>query len=272
MQAVDILEAGTGQKVILIHSSVSGARQWRQLISDLDNRFHTVAVNLFGYGQTTAWTADRPQTLNDQAALIETILPDDGSQICLAGHSFGGSVAMKAAERLGPRVSKLVLLDPNPFYLLDLHGRTEAFAEIIELRDWVKHHAARGDWQQAAERFADYWGGTRTWTSMTDDRKAKFIQALQPNFHEWDAVIDERTRLDEWVSRLPLQTLIISAEDTVRPIREIIELMRQECSAWQFAQIPEGGHMAPLGRPDLVNPIISSFLDGSWQPAEGSKN
>ena len=33
--AVDFLEAGAGPLVVLLHSSVSGARQWRRLIDDL---------------------------------------------------------------------------------------------------------------------------------------------------------------------------------------------------------------------------------------------
>ncbi|MGI9486966.1 MAG: alpha/beta fold hydrolase [Geminicoccaceae bacterium] len=268
MQPVDFIEAGTGQKVVLLHSSVSGARQWRRLMSELESRFHTIAVNLLGYGRTPAWPADRPQTLDDQAALIDAVLSDDGSKVRLIGHSFGGSVAMKAAARLGDRVEKLVLLEPNPFYLLDLHGPTKAYAEIIALRDWVKHHSAGEDWQQASARFADYWGGAGTWASMADERRAAFIQALQPNLHEWDAVIDERTTLDEWARRLPRQTMVLSARDTVRPIHEIVKLMQLGCPAWHFAQTPEGGHMAPLGRPDLVNPIIASFLDEAWQPAD----
>ncbi|MEM7045845.1 MAG: alpha/beta hydrolase [Pseudomonadota bacterium] len=262
MQAVDFVEVGSGKKVVLIHSSVSGARQWRRLMGDLECQFHTIAVNLLGYGQTPAWSAEQRQSLDDQAALIEAVLPDDRSQVCLLGHSFGGCVAMKAAARLGDRVDKLILIEPNPFYLLNLHGCAEAYAEIIDLRDWVKRHGARGDWLQAAERFADYWSGSGTWSSMPDERKAAFIHALKPNFHEWYAVIDERTTLDEWAHLLPRQTLVSSAEDTVRPIHEIVGLMQRDCPAWQFVQIPEGGHMAPLARPDLVNPIIVSFLSG----------
>lgn len=263
MQAVDLVEAGSGNRVVLIHSSVSGARQWRRLMIDLESRFHTIAVNLLGYGQTPTWPADRPQTLDDQAVLIKAVLPEDNSKVCFVGHSFGGAVAMKTAARLGDRVEKLILIEPNPFYLLDLHGCTESYAEIIDLRDWVRRHGAKGDWLKAAERFADYWGGAGTWSSMPDHRKATFVQALKPNFHEWDAVIDERTTLDEWAGCLPQQTLVLSAEDTVRPIHAIVGLMQRNCPAWQFVQIPEGGHMTPLTRPDLVNPIIASFLDGS---------
>ena len=51
----DFIEAGSGPKVILIHSSVAGARQWGNLMSALSDRFHFIAINLFGYGATDAW-------------------------------------------------------------------------------------------------------------------------------------------------------------------------------------------------------------------------
>jgi pimeloyl-ACP methyl ester carboxylesterase len=51
----DFLESGSvGPIVILVHSSVSGARQWRRLMDDLKGTFRLRAVNLFGYGKTPA--------------------------------------------------------------------------------------------------------------------------------------------------------------------------------------------------------------------------
>jgi pimeloyl-ACP methyl ester carboxylesterase len=122
----DFLEAGSvGRGVILVHASVSGARQWRRLVDDLKGTFRLRAVNLFGYGKTPAWPNLAVQSLDDQAKLVESALPADADQICLVGHSFGGSVAMKAAERLGGRVSKLILIETNPFYLLAQAGRQQ---------------------------------------------------------------------------------------------------------------------------------------------------
>ena len=55
---VDFMNAGSsGPIVILVHSSVAGARQWRRLMDDLQDRFRIRAVNLFGYGKTPAWKA-----------------------------------------------------------------------------------------------------------------------------------------------------------------------------------------------------------------------
>jgi pimeloyl-ACP methyl ester carboxylesterase len=260
---VDFLEAGTGGRggpaVMLVHSSVAGARQWRRLMDDLQGDFHVRAVNLFGYGKTPAWPDDSRQSLDDQARLVEAALPADANEVYLVGHSFGASVAMKTAARLGGRVTKLVLFEPNPVSLLAQAGRTEAFAQAMALRDCIKKFGARGEWQIAAETFADYWGGAGSWEGMPPDRRETFAQALKPNFFEWDGVTDELTPVEEWARLLPRQTLVVSDPNTLLPIREVVALLRRSCPLWTYKEAA-GGHMAPLTRPDLINPIIAAFL------------
>lgn len=130
----DVIEAGSGQTVMLVHSSASGARQWHRLMDDLKDQFHVQAVNLFGYGNTPAWPGEFAQTLDDQAQLVEAALRTSAESVCLVGHSLGGLVAMKVAARLTGRVAKLVLLEPIPFSILKHAGRSEAFAEVMALR------------------------------------------------------------------------------------------------------------------------------------------
>lgn len=257
---VEHTDEGRGEPVVLIHSSVSGNRQWRALADSLTDRYRVLAVNLFGYGETTPWPGNSPQSLYAQAQLVLALCEELYRPIHLVGHSFGGSVALKAAMLLGPRVGSLVLLEPNPFYLLRQGGRSQAFLESLALRDHVKSFGALGDWEQVAERFADYWLGDGSWSAMPDKRRAAFAQSLPPNFHEWDAVMDEQTPIEEWKA-LSARTLVVSDAATRLPIREIVDLFARACPHWSFRTLAEGGHMAPLTRPDLVNPIVREFLD-----------
>jgi pimeloyl-ACP methyl ester carboxylesterase len=258
---VDFLEAGSsGSVVMLVHASAAGARQWRRLMDVLKEQFRVRAVNLFGYGKTPDWPAHRPQSLDDQARLVEATIPADADAIVLVGHSFGASVAMKTAARLKGRVARLVLLEPIPFSLLAQNGHSEAFAEAEALSHWVKHFGARGEWEKAAERFADYWIGDGSWRNMPPPRRAQFANALKPNRFEWDAVLHEPTTAGEWASLLPRETLMICDPATVRPVREIAAILRQACPEWAHREIPGAGHMAPLTHPDLVNPIVSAYL------------
>jgi pimeloyl-ACP methyl ester carboxylesterase len=258
---VDYLEAGSsGPVLMLVHSSVSGARQWRRLMDDLRGHFRVRAVNLYGYGKTPPWPAEITQSLNDQARLVEAALPANGDKIYLVGHSFGGSVAMKAAARLSGRVAKLVLLETNPFYLLAQFGCVDAFAEAMEMRNYIKKFGALGDWTTAAEKLADYSGGIGTWREMSLDRRTTFTKAIKPNFFEWDAVMNETTPVEQWATLLPPATLVVWDPGTLLPIREIAAILRRSCSGWTYKEVPGGGHMAPLTRPDLINPLVGSFL------------
>jgi len=257
---IDHTDAGHGEAVVLIHSSVSANRQWRALSDALQDRYRVLAVNLFGYGRTTPWPGDAPQSLDAQARLVTALCEQVDGPIHLVGHSFGGSVAVKAAEMLGARVASLVLLEPNPFHLLAQDGRSDAYLEARALRDHVKHHGARGDWEKVAERFADYWQGDGSWHEMPEKRRAAFASAVPPNFHEWDAVMDEKATVADW-QRLTPRTLVVSDPATRLPIREIVAILEGACPHWTFRTVADGGHMAPLTRPDLVNPLVREFLD-----------
>ena len=86
----DYLEAGSGPVVMLVHSSVSGARQWRRLMDDLKDQFRVRAVNLFGYGKTPPWPGETTQSLDDQARLVEAALPANADRFILSATRSAG--------------------------------------------------------------------------------------------------------------------------------------------------------------------------------------
>jgi pimeloyl-ACP methyl ester carboxylesterase len=257
---IDYTDDGHGPPVVAIHSSVSGNRQWRALTESLQDRYRVLAVNLFGYGETTPWPGRLPQSLFAQAQLIIALGEELEGRFHLVGHSFGASVALKAAKLLEPRVENLILLEPNPFYLLKQNGRTRAYMEAAELRDHVQRYGAAGNWSKVAERFADYWLGDGSWSAMPERRRIAFVESLSPNFFEWDAVMREETTVEEW-STLTARTLVVSDPSTRAPIREIVDIFAKSCPRWSFRSVADAGHMAPLTRPDLINPIVREFLD-----------
>src|SRR5258708_915078 len=257
---IDYTDDGQGEAVVLIHSSVSANRQWRALTEALKDRPRVLAINLFGYGETTHWPGTSLQSLYAQAQLVLALCEEVSSPIHLVGHSFGGAVALKAASILGSRVGNLILLEPNPFNLLKQNGRSCAFLESRALHDHVKCFGSLGDWPKVAERFADYWLGNGSWNSMPEERRRAFVDSLPPNFHEWDAIMQEDATVQEWMALSP-RTLLGNDAATARPIREIVEIFARACPHWTFRTISGGGHMASLTHPDLINPIVREFLD-----------
>jgi len=78
--------------------------------------------------------------------------------------------------------------------------------------------------------------------------------------------MNETTTIDTWAS-LKAKTLVVYAADTKRPIRKIVELFVDACPRWSFKEITEGGHMAPLFQPELMNPIVTEFLNSTYTPS-----
>ena len=257
--AVEYEEAGQGPTVVLLHSSVSGNRQWRTLMPELARDSHVVAPNLFGYGKTSPWPADRRQTLADHVALVDAVLREVVGPVHLVGHSFGGAVALEFARIHPHRVGRMVLLEPNPFAVLGMEGCLDAFAEAEELYADVRRLAARDQWEALAARVADYFNGDGSWAAMSESRREAFASLLPPNVHEWDAVMREPTTVADWGST-SAEVLIVRFGGTRRTLREIVGLFVEQCPGWSLAETQAGGHMAPLSQPDVVNPIITDFL------------
>jgi len=257
--APDYSDAGTGPLVVMLHASLSHARQWGALTAALEQRYSTRALNLFGYGRTPAWPAPAVPTLDDYADLVLAAIPAGAEDVTLIGHSFGGAVAMQAALRLGARAAKLVLLEPSIFALLEMCGRREAYAEIRSLaRD-----AGLDPPDRAAERFIDYWSGPGAWAATPEPRRAAYRRGIGLVRNEFAAAFGARRALDDWRDALPRRTLVAFAADTTRPSREIADLLALAGAGWDFARLASGGHMAPLTRPELVNPVVAGFLDAA---------
>ena len=84
---LDYLETGQGTTVILIHSTVSGNRQWKTLMEDLGRDFRVLAPNLRGYGKTSSWPGERTLNLSDQVQLIEPLI-ESSEQKCVSDRAF----------------------------------------------------------------------------------------------------------------------------------------------------------------------------------------
>jgi pimeloyl-ACP methyl ester carboxylesterase len=257
---IDYIDLGSGPAVILIHSSASNNKQWRRIIEDHQHHYRFLAVNLFGYGATSPWPGDVAQTIEDQIGLIEAVCELVDEPVSLIGHSLGGAVAAYSARALGEKVSGLVLLEANPFPLLDKDNWQHAYSEIIALMDHILLHGRdNDDWNKVAERFVDYWIAEGTWASLSAERQASFISALPNNRHEWDAVMQADVGDEVWQS-ISAKTLVVRAKQTKASTMGIYEIFKQICPHWEFQELTEGGHMAPVTHPELVNPIIVEFL------------
>lgn len=259
---LDYVEAGSGPAVVLLHSSAAGHRQWHKLMEELAGRYRLIAINLFGYGATSKWPGKRPLTLADQAALVAAAADLDSGPVAIVGHSLGAAVACEAALQLGSRVRTLAVFEPILFYLLKDHHEEAAYADIETMSRGYFTHAQRGDWQAVGHHFIDYWAGAGAWDAMPDERKARVLPMLPPIAHEWDMLGIEGRPIEEW-GKIAAPVHLLYAADTRLSTKRVTALLRRAHPHWKFHELPTGGHLAPIARPDLVNPLLTEILDGT---------
>ena len=102
---------GQGAPLVLLHGLLDCAAGWRHLAQTMHRPCY--ALDLPGFGDSDCPTRNRISAYAEdvQAALAAL----DVHQFTLVGHSLGGAVATRLAERLRDDVTALVLMAPAGF-------------------------------------------------------------------------------------------------------------------------------------------------------------
>jgi pimeloyl-ACP methyl ester carboxylesterase len=155
-------EAGSGETVLLLHSSASSSAQWRALTEILQVRWGVLAPDLYGYGKTDQRLCVGSPGLADEVALADAVLAQSAERIHLVGHSYGGAVALCFAAHRPERLLSLTLIEPVAFHLLcgAPEGTAEhgLFREVAALAADVTQSAAEKDGRRGMARFIDATG------------------------------------------------------------------------------------------------------------------
>jgi pimeloyl-ACP methyl ester carboxylesterase len=102
---------GEGEPVLLVHGLAGGSANWCEVVPELAERHRVIAVDLPGHAGSSA--PPRGATVDDFAAAAAAVLDAEGVESALvAGHSFGGLVAIRLAHARPELVRGLLLASP----------------------------------------------------------------------------------------------------------------------------------------------------------------
>jgi pimeloyl-ACP methyl ester carboxylesterase len=265
---VHVRDVGTGEPVLLVHASSSSSAQWRSLQADLAPRFRTLAVDLLGYGNTSAWDSSRELTSDDELELLEAVVAAVGNgPIHLVGHSYGGLNALRLALSRRVELHSLTLIEPIAFWLLRLVGDQELYGEIRGVADAFVAAYRRGDVDGAIAPYIDYWNGPGAFATMPDVVRESIRASAGKTSREWAPAFETDISLQE-LRGIATPTLILRGSRTNRTTHRICDLVRASIAGSSIAEIQGGGHMCPLTHATAVNQAIAGHLAGAMrQPA-----
>jgi len=253
-------EAGAGPGVVCIHSNASTSSQWRALMDCLSTHYRVFAPDSLGAGKSPAWPAHHVVTLRDEVAFLETVFAEAGEPFFLAGHSYGGAVALIAALDRPERIRAIALYEPTLFALLEEEAPGQEAANGIRFAAADAAVAIDAhDNPAAAERFIDYWMGTGTWRSMPAARQTP-IAASMNNVRGWaTALFSEPTPLHAFRA-LELPILYMMGARSPASSLGVARLLTNTLANVTLMQFPGLGHMGPVTHPELVNAAVVDFL------------
>jgi pimeloyl-ACP methyl ester carboxylesterase len=113
-RTVYVEESGRGDDWVVFESGAGAGRTcWDPVLPFLTESARLVAYDRAGRARTGPFSGQLgiDDLADDLVAMTEAVVPGG---FVLVAHSMGGLVARRAAERLGPRLRGLLLVDPTP--------------------------------------------------------------------------------------------------------------------------------------------------------------
>lgn len=266
-------EDGSGEETfLLLHGFAASLQSWHDVRPALARRGRVLMLDLKGFGLSSK-PRDDAYTPEDQADIVAAFIRDRNlSGVVLAGHSYGGGVAVLANDRLARQgndaVKALILID-SALYPQDLPFFIDALRMPVLNRVFLAFTSPRFRARFTLQRIF------RNQEAVTDarvERHARFLDA--PGAH--DAFIQAAEQIDDLdfaeaeraLGAVRVPTLIIWGEhDPVIPLANAHRLKAAIPHA-TLEVIAGSGHAPHEEYPDATVAAILEFLSGEM-PATG---
>jgi len=254
------LVAGTGTPIVLLHSSLSSKSQWTALAERLAPRFRVIALDLCGYGDNAMPAAPEAFTLDDEIRLVaeridRLVLPH--VRVHVVGHSYGGVVALRFAQRSRGRVASLTLYEPVAFGMLDSDDAT--LVDIGRIAESVPRLISAGLPRHATEQFVDFWSGDGTYRRLPRPAQQDVGRNIRKVPLDFQAALSCPAG-SKSVHSIAAPALLLSGTHGPVITRRIVQRLTHALPKRYVGRI-DAGHMGPVTAPHLVNPWIEAFID-----------
>ena len=239
--------AGQGDPVLLLHGWGSSLEPYRQLIDLLSKKYFVIALDMPGFGKSEEPTA--PLDVDGYVDFVLDFLNLFQLQkLSLVGHSFGGRVIIKMANRKLPfAIDKIVLIDS---------------AGIKPVRTKKMHF--KQQWYKVGKWFLSRKPVAKLFPNALESLRVKFgsadYAAASPMMRQClvKVVNEDLTGL---LPNIQAPTLLVWGEnDTATPLSDA-KRMESEIPNAGLAVIKNAGHFSFIEQPIVFRSIMASFFE-----------
>lgn len=259
----NVLDAGTGPGVLLLHGFPDSSHLWRNQVPALvDAGFRVVAPDLRGFGGS-----DRPQAV--EAYRMGEVLDDIRGilrilgvpRVHVVGHDWGAAAAWMFTITQPQKVDRLVAISvghPAVFFRPTMKQmRLSWYTLLFQFPGIAEALIPRDDWS-----FLKGWtGGTGDLDRYVEDlaRPGALTAALnwyRANLAPQRLVDDPPTfpMIDKPVMG------IWGAHDAALTEESMTDSARQVSGPWRYQRFEDAGHWIPIEQPEKLNRLLLEFF------------
>lgn len=268
---------GRGEPLVIMHGGPGLDSTTLAPFEKLAERFTIILYDHRANGRSTGETASMTfdNLVGDAEALRETL---GYRQWAVAGHSFGGHVALEYALRHPRRVSRLLLLDSAA----DAKWYQQSAPAILEKRGYGERTvtAARrffngeltvGEVRPAVMRFL----GAYFWKIRIRDLPVMAAAAMRMRMRPEAMVEGFSVLLRHWsvmdrLGEISMPTLVLGGREDFLFPPEHQAILADRIPHARLEVIEHAGHNAHEEQPARVLAIVADFLDATVPGASGS--
>jgi pimeloyl-ACP methyl ester carboxylesterase len=249
-------ETGPGERVVFLHSGAGEASDWNRVASRMPAGYRCAALDFYGCGRTPPWRGPVPMTIDDQADLVAALIRLLGAPAHLAGHSYGGAIALRLVVTQPELVRTVSLIEPQCYPLLRERG--DALFES-SVSQWNSFRTAqeRGQPEHGWRTFIDYYSGAGFFDRLRPAVREKMLAT--PKVESWQVLFSNPTTIDDLL-RTSVPALVLCGDLTTVRERRMCEIISDALPDASLEFIPHAGHMSPMTHPKDVATRIAAHI------------
>lgn len=250
-------EAGRGEPLLMIHGTLGDQRSFVPQMEAFGAKYHVMSLSMRhawpgGWEEGGNFTIDRH--VEDVAGFIRAL---KAGPVRLLGHSRGGHIAFRVAERHPELVKALVLAEPGGELDESLGGAPPSGQQAAGFAAAAEKIGA-GDIEGGLIAVAEQTGGAGAWDRRPEHRKTVSRDNARTLLGQMDEQRKPYSRAAAEAIRIP--TLLLGGDRSQPQFAKVMDALGQIMPDTRRVTVPHATHGLNHDNPDFFNQAVLDFL------------
>ncbi|MEI7604026.1 MAG: alpha/beta hydrolase [bacterium] len=245
--------------ILFIHGFAASSFSWRKNIDALGTDYHVISVDLLGFGMSKNTKSENIGLDRDVEIISSYLTEKKLKNVLVVGHSMGGVVAQKLAEKNKSQVIGLVLI--NSIDTEYMQKRTDAFGKNLLDLFFIKNPIIFVTYNFMIEQ------GTKKAYYNKDLVDKLTVEGYQKGYR-FKGSSDQLVKFtksspptNQDLSKISQLTLIYSSEnDEIIEPENSVNISKKIPNS-TLIKIPKAGHLLMEEQPTLINDGIRQWIE-----------